>query len=313
MKLFRIRLQPQSAWRTPWQSDTLSGLICWAYARLYGGQALQQEIIDPALGNQPRFVLSDAFPRDLVPIPLSLKLRPNIPMEQLKEIKRAKWMPFKQFLSSVMGQPVPVDQLIQPDCDFKDTPQMHNTLSRLTGTTGDDGSLFQQINTVLPGVDSYLTVYARIEKEFESVLFTMFEELQQTGFGADVTTGKGQFQLLSSQFEPVDEMNEIPSTTQGIVTWSTFQPGADDPTNGVWETFTKFGKLGPDFGVENVFKRPLVMLRPGACFSPPLNNASVVGRAIPMTELLAQTEVTTFSNQSYTIIHYAFGLAVPFG
>lgn len=97
------------------------------------------------------------------------------------------------------------------------------------------------------------------------------------------------------------------------MTWSTFQPGVDDPTEGVWETFTKFGKLGPDFGTENVFKRPLVMLRPGACFSPPVNSASVVGRAIPMTELLAQAEVNAFSNQSYTIIHYAFGLAVPFG
>ena len=41
--LHRITLTPRSPWRTPWQADTLFGMLCWACARAEGPAALRGE------------------------------------------------------------------------------------------------------------------------------------------------------------------------------------------------------------------------------------------------------------------------------
>jgi hypothetical protein len=94
------------------------------------------------------------------------------------------------------------------------------------------------------------------------------------------------------------------------VVLSTFQPAATDPTDGAWEAFTKYGKLGPDFGLENVFKRPMILFRPGACFRS-LPARGWMGRAIPMKELLAEDIVGHLNGRGAAVVHWAFGLCVP--
>jgi CRISPR-associated protein Csm4 len=77
------------------------------------------------------------------------------------------------------------------------------------------------------------------------------------------------------------------SEPNAVIVLSTFQPGPDDPTRGAWQAFAKYGKLGPDFGLDNVFKRPMILFRPGACFfveSP----RTFLGRAIGMPEILSK-------------------------
>ncbi|MDW8266604.1 MAG: hypothetical protein RMJ52_14865, partial [Gemmataceae bacterium] len=96
----------------------------------------------------------------------------------------------------------------------------------------------------------------------------------------------------------------------GSVALSTFQPADGNPTDGAWEAFTKYGKLGPDFGLENVFKRPIIVLRPGASFRTPVPRGWL-GRALPMDELLAQDVVGKLRNLDVQVIHWAFGLCVP--
>ena len=85
---------------------------------------------------------------------------------------------------------------------------------------------------------------------------------------------------------------------------------AGDPVDGAWETFIKYGKLGPDFGLENVFKRPLVLFRPGACFRGHAPQPWV-GRSVPMAELLAPDAATALAARNTNVMHLAFGLALP--
>jgi len=96
MNLYRFRLVPESPWRTPWQSDTLAGLLCWMCARTEGDTVLGQQIIEPALSGRPPFVLSDAFPGDWFPVPAAVRLA-ECPVEQRKTVKRAKWLSQKSF------------------------------------------------------------------------------------------------------------------------------------------------------------------------------------------------------------------------
>jgi hypothetical protein len=168
--------------------------------------------------------------------------------------------------------------------------------------------LFPTQESVLDKGTNCLTVYARVEPGFVEPFWTLVQELAHWGFGSDRSAGKGQFRL-ESQLEPANEFDG-PSDADGCAVLSTFQPAACDPTDGAWEAFTKYGKLGPDFGLENVFKRPMIVFRPGACFRSQATRGWI-GRAIPMQELLAEDIVRHLNGAGASVVHWAFGLSVP--
>jgi len=304
--LYRFKIFPESPWLTPWQSDTLAGMLCWSCARTRGGEFLRRELLEPALAGKPRFVLSDAFPGDCLPFPVALRLQ-NWPADQRKSVKRTRWISTEAFRKLQCGAPLALTDLITTN-GTQHYSQLRNTLARQTNTTSERGSLFSREEWVLERGIFNLTLYVRLEPGFEGLFEDLLRELAQSGFGADVSAGKGQFRL-DSKIESVDWLDKSPSTG-GCTILSTFQPGTDDSTEGYWESFTKYGKLGPDFGVDEVFKRPLLMLRAGACFNG-LPEMGRLGRCIPMEELLAPAAVAHFSEHGMRLAHLAFGLAVP--
>ncbi len=306
MNLYRFRLVPESPWRTPWQSDTLAGLLCWMCARTEGDTVLRQQIIEPALAGQPPFVLSDAFPGDWFRVPAALRLLDS-PAEQRKKVKRAKWLSQKSFGRLQRGELPTMSDLIQ-DSGIREYTQLRNTISRSSNTTADGGGLFPTQESVLDGNVNYLTVYARVAPGFLEPFWRLVQELAIWGFGSDRSAGKGQFRLLGS-YESANEL-DAPSDADGCVVLSTFQPAGNDPTDGAWEAFTKYGKLGPDFGLENVFKRPMIVFRSGACFRVQASRGWL-GRAIPMHELLAEDVVGHLNGRGASVVHWAFGLCVP--
>jgi hypothetical protein len=139
----------------------------------------------------------------------------------------------------------------------------------------------------------------------------LLEALAQIGFGADTSTGRGAFDFPSgtAELEPVDWLDPAPVEADGMITLSTFQPGPTDPVHGLWESFTKFGKLGPGFGLTDVRKNPLLLFRPGACFAGPPR--PFLGRAVPMDELLPAAVATALDARGIRVVHPAFALAVP--
>lgn len=309
MKLLQYKLRPLSAWRTPWQADTLTGLLCWAAARLGEHDFLENIITAPALRGEPAFVLSDAFPGDLLPIPFILRLQ-SWPEEHRKTVKQARWLTRDKFTALRQGISIQWTDLINEDHAFTEHHRLRNTLNRITQGTPEHDGLWTSSETWLSPKENNLSIYARVTDTFVPQLTRLLHELSITGFGADRSSGQGQFELLG---EPVSAdwlvPNVLSSQPPGCVSLSTFQPGPHDPTDGFWETFVKYGKLGPDFGLENVFKRPVLMLRPGACFStcPPL-----LGRAIPMDELLTSDNTAILRAQARQVVQFAFGLNVPF-
>jgi CRISPR-associated protein Csm4 len=305
VKLYRLRLRPTSPWRTPWQSDTLSGMLCWAAVRRDGPDVLAREILQPALAGEPPFVLSDAFPGDWLPIPMTVRLQ-DWPADERKALKRARWLKTEVFARAQRGEALVASDLVS-EHGIHSFVQLRNTIGRTSNTTSDGGGLFGDRLYAVDGQDE-LAVYVRVADGFEDRLLTLFRELEQVGFGSDNSIGKGQFEIATG-LEPQTEIDSLPDANGSIVL-STFQPAPADPIDGYWDSFTKYGKLGPDFGIENVFKRPLVMLRPGATFRPKVAKGWV-GRAIPMNHLLSQEVVSSLNGRGTAIIHSAFGLAVP--
>jgi len=327
VKLLRFKLRPVSAWRTPWQADTLTGLLCWAAARRGEHDLLEDGITAPALRGEPPFALSDAFPGDLLPIPAALRLW-DWPESQRKAVKRARWLSRDSFLRARRGESVKADELVPeadwvkassaasalptkgPQAPLRHHDRLRNTLDRSTQGTPSSAGLWPSVETWLAPHQAYLSVYARVTDSFRPNLLRLLDELSRSGFGADSSAGLGQFELQGEP-EPADWLDAAPTTCQGCVALSTFQPAAHDPTDGLWEAFIKYGKLGPDFGLDNVFKRPMLMLRPGACFKTAVSRP-FLGRAVPMEELLPADACEALRSQGRRAVQFAFALSVPF-
>lgn len=312
MKLYRLKLQPRSPWLTPWHADTLAGYLCWTHAHTVGEDALLREIIAPALAGEPPFALSDAFPGDLLPLPAVLHMR-DWEATDRKRVRRARWLQPESFGRVQSGGELAAAELLLDDV-FHSHAHVRNTLDRLRDTTGEPGSLFSLAETVfnerskLLGAANYLSIYARVADGFEDTLLGLFQQAASVGFGADVSVGKGHFDLVS-ELEAVDWLDNTAAEANGFICLSTFQPGSGDPTDGFWDAFTTFGKTGPDLGLDNVFKRPLVMLRAGACFRG--DQRKVVGRAVPMDELLSPANCQALRTRGVDLVHYAYGITVP--
>jgi hypothetical protein len=196
------------------------------------------------------------------------------------------------------------------DDGIRSYTQLRNNIARAGDSGSRAGGLFPKEEWVLGKGVPHLSIYARIEADFVDTFSMLMTELATWGFGADASAGKGQFKLHSN-LDSADWLDETAAGTNGCVALSSFQPAATDPTEGAWDAFTKYGKLGPDFGLENVFKRPLIMLRPGAAFQSARPHRWL-GRAVPMNELLSPDVSQELRKRETNVCHLAFGLCVPF-
>jgi len=313
MPLYRLRLLPRSPWRTPWQADTLTGVLCAACARTRGPDFLRSNLIEPMLAGQPPFVLSDAFPGKLLPIPVVLRLAEWPDGVDSKILKRARWLSPDDFATARAGRLPSVNRLVSEDAVLLTESTRHNTLARDSDASLEEGGLFSRPDTLLRTAQdggACLTLYFRTaDDNATGLLLDLLHELALTGFGADVATGRGQFKVLGDP-ELMPGLDAAPAGTNAVVCLSTFQPAPGDPADGFWDAFAKFGKLGPDLGLSDVRKRTLILFRPGACF-PVGSPRPYLGRAIPMDQLLASNIAAELRARKIEVIHPAFGLALP--
>jgi CRISPR-associated protein Csm4 len=316
MKLIRFRLTVKGSWRTPWQADTFTGALAAGAARVNGFRWLEQELLAPWREGEPPFVLSDACPGDLLPAPALLLLLPSWPDERRKQVKKTAWLTREQFVAVQTGQPPCLPETAGPeagfaseDIVFKSEVRLRNTLSRRTDTTASPGSLYPVDAMALQKGFSGLSLYARVAPGKESLLESLLNCLGEIGFGADASAGFGHF-TLAGTWDDASWLDEVEGAN-GWISLSTFQPAAADPTAGYWQSFVKYGKLGPDFGIENVFKRPQWMLRPGACLRENGQPGDWYGRVITIGEMLAEDAVNELALRDIQPVHPAFALAVP--
>lgn len=315
--LYSLRIRPLGPWITPWQADTLAGMLCHTAASTHGHDWLQRNIIHPALHNQPPFVLSDPTPADMLPIPLWLRLHPW-PEEHRKRARKARWLAPDTFSTVRTGQPPPPQQLIPEQNVLRTTSRLRNAIDRSNNTTLTHAGLFARrehwLDTTHPAVANapWLTLYLRVQPAFLEDLLHLIDELSLVGYGEDARMGMGAFQRISPP-QPAtfhNQLPHLPNCTPALLSLSTFQPGHADPTKGMWETFVKYGRLGPALGLDDVRKRPLILFRPGACLIA-AEPKPWIGRAVPPADLLPPQTLAHLAQKAVAPIHYAFGLTMP--
>src|SRR5258708_39374923 len=99
MELVRYRLRPRSTWVSEWQSDTLMGLLAALYVREVGIDEAERNLLASWRADRlnPPFVLSDAFPGDLLPAPACLGLFKSLEGEANKKTTRVSWLTKEEF------------------------------------------------------------------------------------------------------------------------------------------------------------------------------------------------------------------------
>jgi CRISPR-associated protein Csm4 len=139
MQTFRVRITPSSAFGSRPLGDTLFGQLCWAVRNRHGEGRLA-ELLAGYIEGRPWAVVSDAFPTGYLP-------RPSLPGhwfaevagEDRKAVKKRAWFPVESLTS------VPVEDWLAhcrpatevPGSAPQAHPQPHNTINRMTGTTGE--------------------------------------------------------------------------------------------------------------------------------------------------------------------------------
>jgi len=269
MEISRIRLKLKGSYITPWQADTIFGHICWVVLKKEGPDSFA-DFIEPFVKGNPPFVISNAFPGDLIPVPLNLFSRDELrKVEEVglsyKQVKKVSWIKLSDLVGVLDKGWTSIDEL-----NLKRKPIVYhrrygNAINRRTGTTGIEGALFEIEEAFLNDRENeYLSIYVKAESEWIKRFVKLFEMLSYEGFGKKRTSGRGSFEMID--LYKFDGFPEI-KNANAFLSLSNFVPSTNDPTEGLYKILIKYGKLGEDFATSGMqFKKPLVMFEAGSVF-----------------------------------------------
>jgi CRISPR-associated protein Csm4 len=303
LKTYIITMKPLSGFATPLKGDTLFGQLCWQAVYdpgLFGAS------IDDLLSDyltDPFVVVSSAYlkKRSDGENEYALK-RPDLPAEKFMELKRenkkeflrqrkllksAKWILVgagKRMESlrdlGLLGSPELFDGLAGPPAGsamekatrrrtkavVADFAQPHNTINRLTNTTGEGGFAPYSVeqHAYFPGAELAIFVGAHKKIDIEQIA-AGFRRMGELGFGKDASTGLGRFEVGGIQ--EIDLAALGSKNPDACYTLGPCVPPAHAFSSMYFTPFTRFGRHGDVLAKSsNPFKNPVIMADEGAVF-----------------------------------------------
>lgn len=335
MRLYEVTIQPQGGMGTPLKGDTLFGHFCWQVSHdpdlVKGGLKRQLARYE----EEPFVVFSSAFPKFVEGGRVFYALRrPELPLsffpgvaikdrrkriEAAKEIKGQRWFLQEQgrgmvdlnssrflsdevLLSYAEGLISPGTRKVMEQVEDRRFmtafDQPHNTINRLTQTTGTGpfAPYTQEILHYYP--KTKLAVFVLLEEsatDIERVCLGL-KRIGQSGYGKDASIGIGRFKL--------GEREELrhPAGASGSACY-TLAPCL--PETGCYERiyfkpFVRYGKHGDRLALSrNPFKNPVIMADEAAVLLPKHGKGfdkPFVGRAVAgVSKVLPETVVQGYA------------------
>lgn len=310
MNLYRLTLHPLSAFGSEPLGDMLFGQLCWAARNRFGEERLDT-LLTGYTENRPFAVISDALPAGHLPRPaLPEYWFEQDPASDRKTAKKQVWMPLDQATApaSEWGRyckkPGDIAGAIASE-----HPQPHNSIQRLTGTTGEGQFAPYTQSQLWYGAGAALDIYAVLDETrlTRAELATLFDDIGTFGFGRDASIGLGKFQVL--RMEPFAWPE--PALTDA---WLTLAPCAPqglgfDARRSFYRVFTRFGRHG-DNGVHqgHPFKTPVLLAQRGAVLTPRAGGRALfVGQGLGGADSLSRAVPGTV-HQGYAPV---FGIQLP--
>jgi CRISPR-associated protein Csm4 len=249
----------------------LFGQLCWAIRLRYGEEKLRSCLTNYA-DNKPFLILSDAFPKDCFPKPELPMAAPWASSENadFKAWNRRKYLPKVSFEGPLINASLGDNTAAL----FDSTLQPHNSINRLTGTTGD-GFAPYTLSRLSFNVGAVVDIYILIDETIftKDDLLTVISDTGQGGYGRDATTGLGKFSIINTS-QPKANLG---NSSSHLMTLAPSAPSAKQVKahEGYWRPITRFGRHGALAFARQVFKTPILLTDTGAVFvsstsSPPL-------------------------------------------
>lgn len=304
--LHRATLSLHSPLGTPLAGDTLFGQLCWALRETKGEAELIRRLTGYTTG-QPWLVVSNGFPAGFLPkptLPQHFEAQQSDPAQR-KAAKQKRWIPVAIDSSTTLGiLQKPLGELLASAVDestaFGRLPQSavqaHNTLNRLTGTTGEGEfapySMPQTFYASAQKIDLYLVVDE--SRSTAAEISDLLNVVGTAGFGRDASIGLGKF--------TVDALGElkIPKNAPASAHW-TLAPCAPqgqgfDGAQSYWRVLTRFGRHGNLHALTGKpFKTPVLLASAGAIFKPAsaFSSTHFIGQGLGGNGSLSKTEAAT--------------------
>ena len=295
MKTIKIKIEPLSAFKSKLQSDTIFGQFCWMYKYIYGEDKLEEILKD--YDKAPFIVFSDGFVGNTLPKPILKPLHidlldklvekftddKEIAYSLLKKLKKISSMDIEELSPILDSEPLTddlvINELLSSMFDKKgnlvqasekfyiEHHVLKNSVNRILNTTTE--GLYQSNEFF---INSNVEIYVKFDEakiKLDDIENTL-ENIGKTGFGADKSTGKGRFEILSidEDFDLKDYMlPDKNKTKNGFISLSSGLITDDNISLNFGKTFTKFGKLGGERAITgNHFKNPVILYKPGSTF-----------------------------------------------
>lgn len=266
MAVYRFKLVPRSTFATPLRGDTLFGHLCWAIRNRWGEQRLVALLAAYCHG-KPFAVLSDPFPESVLPRPKLPRTYSTMAVDAAgrKLDKLRNWFALAQAHEPVKGwryEERPLAAL---------THRSHNSIDRLTGTTGsgDDGfAPFVATHLRYAGpLDLYAVIPGGVSFGADELGLAL-ADVGTLGYGADSSTGAGRFDVGVAQPTPI-------ASSARANAWLGLAPFAPQG-GGVWDIercwyapLVRFGKHGDAAGLSGTpWKSPILLADTGAVLTP---------------------------------------------
>lgn len=275
--LHRATLALHTPLGTPLAGDTLFGQLCWALREAAGEAELTRQLAGYTQG-APWLVVSDGFPAGYLPKPtLPQHFEPQRDPAARKAAKKKRWVPairtgeaLNRLLESSVDD---ATAYLQADLGYDRAPfaaiQAHNTLNRLTGTTGENEFAPYTQPKTFHAAGQHIDVYLVLDQDQmpSNQARQLLTTIGASGFGRDASTGLGKFTV--EQLEPV----LLAPPPQANAYW-TLAPSAPqgqgfDGAQSYWRVLTRFGRHGNAHALaRNPFKTPVLMAASGAVLVP---------------------------------------------
>lgn len=273
MRYWRVKLELESALRTPLHSGTLFGQLCWAFRALRGERELVSWL--DAQREEPLLV-SDAMPHGYLPRPILAPMSRGgglsvAEVQRSKELRDRVWIRREDFgeLRGAMNESDLMFRLINFDSKgpsgLAATRRAHNKINRLSGTTPANGGLYF-VDEDWPKEEEGSGCFDVSLGSFldESFLQKLFAFVGEWGFGRDASTGRGRWSCVIEP-EAAEWFGEG-GTRRMSLSHGSLTPNMEAPR---YRLHVHYGKVGGGYGMtSNPFKFPLTLLRPGATFRP---------------------------------------------
>ena len=273
MTTYRATLKLHTAFGTPLAGDTLFGQLCWT-AREHLGEAELERLLKGYTSDNPWLVVSDGFPSGYLPkpnVPASLvsanfvgansfahekraiatvlagispsgessQIAPTNQTQQRKAEKAKRWIPLSEIgksLSEMLAAAVN-DKEAFANGKPVEAPQPHNTLNRLTGTTGEGEFAPYTQPQIFFARDQRVDLYCVLDETRISLktFKTLLEAIGSHGFGRDASIGLGKFTvetICANEFAPTKTVRP-PVGANSFAQENTAIAGATDSHNAI--------------------------------------------------------------------------------